>query len=300
VKTTKYRQQARSEAIQGVKLWGEVISWTIRNSTIAVAELDDAIRQAGLDPDQRKEMEPRNAFSRACGELKEGRIIRVTKDDPKDDWLEFQFTKESRVNDEFQYNLETKVSVHKRDGEVICPDAGLKAQAESLIQFHISHRRTADVTRLVQTYFEKHADLFPIRDKGGVYFVPIQHTDFLDKIELLLDAVGGRISRFPVPEGVGKSDKSVRESVARGLNEMLEEYELQIAKFDESTRTGTLDKFQDKLHETQYKIEAYAAYLEHSKETLEERLSTAKTKLKEKIRDLGRAVEEEEEELVEA
>jgi hypothetical protein len=101
-----------------------------------------------------------------------------------------------------------------------------------------------------------------------------------------------------VPEGAGKGDQSVRESVSRGLNAMLEGYELQIAKFDESTRTGTRDKFQDKLHETQYKIEAYAAYLEHSKETIEERLSTAKTKLKEKIRDLGRAVEEEE--LVEA
>lgn len=289
------KQKAIPLQTNGIKLWGEVISWSIKNGVVKLTDLDNAIQQAGLDAGLRKDMEARNAFSRACSEMKENRIIRTVKDDKNGDWIEFQFTKEELVADEFLYNTEAKLELNKKTGQVICTNGALKMKAESLIQFHTQHRKTADVTRLVQAFFEKEADLFPIRDQGGVYFVPIQHAEFLNKIEILLSAVGGVLKRFPVPEGVGKGDASVRQSVKDGIEEMIKQYELRMEAFEESTRNGTIEKLHNELQEAQYKIEGYAVYLDHQKAAVEQRLSEAKEKLKKKIKEMGRVRDEEEE-----
>ena len=36
---------------------------------------------------------------------------------------------------------------------------------------------------MIQRLFDRHADLFRIRDQGGCYFVPAEHIGFVDKVE---------------------------------------------------------------------------------------------------------------------
>jgi hypothetical protein len=61
----------------------------------------------------------------------------------------------------------------------------------------IAARTGSDITKVVQRLFERQADLFPIRPQGGCYFTPACHVAFIDKIQDLLNRVGGSCgSRF--------------------------------------------------------------------------------------------------------
>ena len=85
--------------------------------------------------------------------------------------------------------------------------------------------------RVVQKLFERQADLFPIRPQGGCYFTPICHVGFIDKIQDLLNRVGGRLLRFPVPAGTEEGDRSVTQAVADGLASVVTEHRAAVAQF---------------------------------------------------------------------
>jgi hypothetical protein len=83
--------------------------------------------------------------------------------------------------------------------------------------------------------FERQADLFPIREKGGCYFSPVEHTAFVDRIDRLLQTLRGKLRRFPVPAGTPQGDRSVREAVAAGLATLIAEHEAAVESFGNDT-----------------------------------------------------------------
>lgn len=90
--------------------------------------------------------------------------------------------------------------------------------------------------------FERRADLFPIRDRGGVYFVPQPHAAFVDGVQTFLGKVNGRLARFPVPAGTPPGDRSVKDAVAGGLAELIAEHRAAVALFAADTRESTLNR----------------------------------------------------------
>ena len=91
-------------------LLGEVITWNCKEHT-QFDILTAALRDAGLDDAVARELAPPHAFTRAIKALSEDRIIRqVDRDDAT---ITFQFTKESKVGDEFQYALEAMLDARQ-------------------------------------------------------------------------------------------------------------------------------------------------------------------------------------------
>jgi hypothetical protein len=269
----------------GVKLLGEVITWGCPGLMIRHADLITALHDAGLDESVARELAPRHAFSRACKKLSEARIIRQVAED--ETTIKFQFTAEHRDGERFTYDLETMLELNKATGRVTCELSGLATLAQEELDRCIDARTGGDVTRIVQRLFERRADLFPIREKGGCYFVPHEHAGFVDRVQSFLGGINGRLMRFPVPAGTVEGDRSVKESVAAGLSALIVEHEAAIASFGEDTRSDTLQRAADRIRMTRHKVEAYACYLADERDRLERELANASHRLRSKVAEIA-------------
>jgi hypothetical protein len=273
----------------GAKLLGEVISWTCPAVAVKHADLLAALRESGLDESAARQLLPRHAFARACRKLARDRIIRAVAEDA--DRVTFQFTQEARSGDRYEYTLETMLALQKATGRVSCDLPGLATLAQELLDRAIEDRTGSDVTRLVQRLFERRADLFPVREQGGVYFVPREHSAFVDRIQALLSRVNGRLARFPVPEGTREGDRSVKEAVAQGIAALIAEHRAAVAAFDADTRPATLGRAAERVRLVRHKLSAYAAYLADERERLETDLGAAAAELYAKVERLGNSAE---------
>ena len=265
----------------GTTLLGEVISWTCSGVAVTHPALLAALRDAGLDESVARELAPRHAFTRACRKLSDRRIIRQVAEDEAA--VKFQFTSESRRADRIEYELETMLTLDKKTGAVTCDLPGLAALAQEELDRALDARSGADVTRVIQKLFERHADLFPVCPQGGVYFVPDRHAGFVDRVQVMLGRLNGQILRFPVPAGTAEGDRSVKDAVAAGLAALIDDHRKAVAQFGEDTREETLKRAADKIRATQFKIAAYAEYLLDEKGKLDRELAAARDELRRKV-----------------
>lgn len=268
-----------------MKLLGEIITWSCSGVTVKHTDLINALRDAALDETVARELAPRHAFARACKKLSERRIIRPVSEDQH--CIRFQFTQESKVGDRFEYKLETLLTLEKATGKVRCDLPGLATLAQEHLDECIAVRTGADVTRTIQRLFERNADLFPIREKGGCYFCPAEHAFFLDKIDRFLKGLNGNLRRFPVPAGTVHGDRSVKEAVASGLATLISEHRQAIAGFGEDTRADTIERAAERIRVTRHKVECYAAYLAEERERLEKQLAQASRELRERVEKMA-------------
>jgi hypothetical protein len=269
----------------GTRLLGEVISWTCPGAAVRHADLVAALADAGLDTSAARELLPRHAFSRACKKLAKDRIIRPVAED--ESTITFQFTAESRVGDKYEYTLETMLALEKATGKVKCDLAGLATLAQEFVDAAIDARTGTDITRCVKRLFDRHADLFPVREKGSVYFVPQAHADFVARVQAFLSRVNGRLSRFPVPEGTPQGDRSVKDAVAAGISAMIADHRSAVEGFGADTRQDTLERAAERVKQVRHKLSAYAEYLADERLRLERELSAAAAELRAKVERLA-------------
>ena len=269
----------------GTRLLGEVISWTCSGVSVTYAALLAALDDAALDEGVARELAPKHAFTRACKKLCDRRIIRQVAED--ETCVKFQFTAESRDGDRYEYTLETLLTLDKKTGTVTCDLPGLATLAQEELDRAIDARSGADVTRVIQKLFDRHADLFPVRPQGGVYFVPERHAAFVDKVQAMLGRLNGQILRFPVPAGTAEGDRSVKDAVAAGLAALIDEHRKAVAQFGSDTRGDTLTRAAEKIRSTQFKVQAYAEYLLDEKGKLDRELALARDELRRKVEHLA-------------
>src|SRR5262249_31153764 len=155
---------------------------------------------AGLDEAVARELAPRHAFTRACRKLEKDRVIRKISED--EDSITFQFTREQKQGNEFQYTREDVLGLAKKTGVVACHfSKALEAQPQEELDRAITTRTGADLGAIVQKLCEKEADLVPIRDAGGAYIVPGKRQEFLQKLYQFAKSVGGSLRRYPILGG---------------------------------------------------------------------------------------------------
>lgn len=269
----------------GTPLLGEVITWTCPAKAVRHADLVAALRSAALDEKVARTLAPRHAFARACRKLARARVIRALAE--TETTITFQFTAESRAGDKFEYTLETLLVLDKKSGAVTCDLPGLATLAQDELARCLDHRTGSDVTRVVQKLFDLRADLFPIREAGGCYFVPVVHLPLVEKVQQFLNRLNGRLGRFPVPAGTTEGDRSVKEAVASGLHAAVAEYRAAIDGFDTDTRKETLERAAERIRKTRLKVEAYAEYLSDERGRLDRELTAAQTELRARVAALA-------------
>ncbi len=273
------------------KMLGEIITWKIQGVAISHADLLSGLMASDLDCDVAKELAPRNAFARACSKLDSERIIRKVAEDYAT--ITFQFTREALEDGKFSYHFESLLFLNKHSGSITSENLELEQLAKEEFGRCMEARTANDVTRLVQRLFERHADLFSIRDQGGVYFVPEVYHDFIAKVESFVSNIGGSLQRFPIPAGSPQGDRAVQEAVAHGLQGIIDEHLEAVQKFGEDTRPDTLRRAEEKVRATKLKIEGYSFYLDKKREDLEASLQQASELLRSRMNFLIEAPSEE-------
>jgi len=279
------------EGTSSQKMLGEIITWKIQGVAISHADLLSGLMASDLDCDVAKELAPRNAFARACSKLDSERIIRKIAEDHAQ--ISFQFTREANEGGKFHYYFESLLFLDKYSGSITSENLELEQLAKEEFGRCMEARTATDVTRLVQRLFERHADLFSIRDQGGVYFVPEVHHDFIAKVERFVRNIGGSLQRFPIPAGSPQGDRAVQEAVAHGLQAIIDEHLQAVQKFGEDTRPDTLRRAEEKVRATKLKIEGYSFYLDKQREDLEASLQQASELLRARMGFLIEAPSEE-------
>lgn len=275
---------ARSE------LLGEVLTWDMAATEVEYVKVLDALTAAGLPKEEAAHLRAQTAFARAVKELREGRTIdRVTKDKTTG-LLTFQFTKKHLDDTGLQIDFEYEALCHldTDTGEITCEESP-EIEAHALVMFKhaMAHRNTSDVTRLVQNLFTSHADLYPINPRKGVaYFVPEAHRGFSEKVEAFLQALGGRLLRFPVPKGTPEGNRAVKASVEDGLHALAAELEEAVDGWNEKTRESTFEKAVEKWQQIRHKAEAYSEYLGDRQASLLTHLDAQKRRLAAKVSEL--------------
>lgn len=268
--------------VDAANLLGEVVTWDVNCRGITLTTVKSALSGAGLNPDEATELSMRSAFSRACKDLKKNRAI--DKLSSKNGVAEFQLTRKVVSDDHIDYDYETKISLDLDSGKLSCSDTHLEKMAQVLLNDAIEARNAQDITRLVQGLFQKNADLWPINPKKGVaYFVPETHRVFTAKVDDFLKRLGGKLSRFPVPKGTAEGNASVQDAVKNGLQTLIDELNGTVASWDTTTRKNTTKKAIAQWEKIQYKVDAYADYLEAERDNLNAALAQAKADLANKI-----------------
>lgn len=264
---------------QPVDVCGEIVSWTLNGKEqIPVSDIVEALKTAGIDEKYCKDMKPRSAFTRACKDLEEKRVIRILDQDENE--ITFQFNQEEKQGTTFQFPFEGVVTLNKTTGAVSCDSsAELAGKIETLILGHMQRRTPSDISRLVQLIFKDDGDLFPINEKGVAYLVPEQYFDRADRIETFLDAVGGKLQRFPIPRN-GKGEFNVSDTIDRGLRILVHELDEATDGWDDSTRPSTTEKHLKKFELARFKVKTYAGLLNQKVSEIDAIIAEAEKKAK--------------------
>lgn len=276
--------QAKKDA--GVRSIGEIITWSVglNGRKVPYTKIAESLRACELPDKYARQLCNRYAFARACRKLQQQRIIRIVK--VEGDLMTFQFTAETKPGegvDRFNYELETMLTLNKKSGEITCGIPGIATTAKEMLEDCIGNRTASDITNIVQRLFGTHADLFQVRDQGGAYFVPEMHLDFVGKVERFLVVMGGKMNRFPIPEGTANGDAAVKDVVAAGLAAMITKHREAISNFGQETGERAVEGQAKRIEATRFKLKCYAAYLEERREWLESELDRANDDLRVKF-----------------
>lgn len=273
-------------------LLGEIVTWDLRALEVPYITVRAALVAAGLPTDSAQDLRIITAFRRALKDFKEGRTIdKVDTGEKGAPVVHFQFTQKA-LNDSgiLAFDFEAMVHLNLTTGEIICADDQIERHAREQFDHAIDHRTTSDVTRMVQTLFAAHADLYPINPRKGVaYFVPEAHREFSARVEAFLVALGGSLLRFPVPKGTPEGNRSVKASVEAGLTALAEELDKAVEDWTERTHSGTFDKAVEKWTAIKHKAECYSEYLGDRQAELLARLDETKRRLAAKVMEIEEA-----------
>lgn len=264
---------------QQVPLAGEIITWKAGGS-IAYDALVRALNDQGFSESLARPLQPRYAFSRAASDLSEQRIIKKLREE--DDILVFQLNRVEVSDDEISYPLETTLELNKTSGEIECPVADLEQQARLAFDQAMTTRRAGDITKIVKRIFDAEGDLFAIRDDGHAYFVPIAHQTLVERVQAFLQQLGGGIRRFPVPQATVEGDLAMQETVADGIQQMIDRVNAAIEELDDTSRDSTLQRRAERINSIRARVREYAELLGGESERLRQALRRSEEALGER------------------
>jgi hypothetical protein len=260
---------------------GTIVTWRVPSS-VGLTQLRESLQKTGLGETLAADMHPRHALSRALREMKEGRVIRTLR--REGDLLYFQFTTEHFDAAEITYTKEAELTLNLETSCIECTVPEIAEHARKLLAEHLNKRLTSDLTRLVQRVYEaKRADLIPIREQGGAYFVPDMHRELVNQTRQLLDDIGGKLRTFDVRLGSADTSASVADSLSEYLTDLIREFRSSCENVNNETGKKSVEHRHEKIAELRRKLECYGGLLSTYSATINSQIEAAEKELMEKL-----------------
>lgn len=274
--------------IDRTTLLGEVVSWLTRGcGRVTVHGVRSALIDAGLPVEAALDLAPKNAFRRAITQLRKERVIKQLPQEEADK-VRFQLNRQILLANEFHFPREAAVELDMTTGDITCDDSEIQELARKLYADALATRTANDITRLLGKLFERRADIYSINaEKGGSYFVPAEHLQFVDQVDKFLKSLGGQLRRFPVPKGDQRGNESVAQSIRDGLEQHVRELQAAVEGWDESTKGQTMERQAERFKVARHKVESLAVYLGDQVQGLLEQVQAANDGMRRKIESLA-------------
>jgi hypothetical protein len=252
---------------------------------VLYADVRNALVQAGLDESVAKEIVPRGGFARAIRAMAQKKLAEHVE--TTNGTIYFQISKRVHLPRQLDYVCEHVVSLDVNSGQVLCMDKDVQRAAQESLDTFIKTRRRGELNAIVEKLMTVNADMFPLKTRSGVWFVPSVHAPYLEKVHQMVVTLGGTLGRFQVPAGAATTVVSVKTVVQRGLREVLESHQQKIAKFTEETRVSTWAKHLAEIKATQLKVEGYAMFLDDQKAALATSLAEMRAVVQSKLASMA-------------
>lgn len=235
---------------------GFILSWRVP-TTVDLAQLRTGLTLAGLSTDLAPDLRPASLVSRASGFIARStsgkharKLSRPTGHAAR------QITREESIGDELHYSREMALGLGVDGKTLVCDNPMIDTPNVALT---ITTTRTAsDVTRVIQQIVEAAgADLIPVREQGGAYFVPSGHG-LIGQVDTVLQAIGGELSRFAVTLGHG-SDASVANTITDYMLKQIADLKESVDELNEAgIRSDVKSRRLTRVAELRERVAAYA------------------------------------------
>jgi len=210
-------------------------------------------------------MDKRDAFARAVRDMAKAHLVRPIKNGDSDRYVRFQLTNEFHEGDGLGYDRAAVLTLDLEDGSIQCNDnPDLGRFAETAIKEAAETRTGTDIVAIAHRLLMKSdIDLFPIRWKGGAYFVADRHRGFVDKIDHFFKSLACKMHRWPIAKSEPGSSgaETVADAVCRGIAEQVDGLKESIKKLHVDSRPSSFERIAVEIKEKRFKARSYADLL---------------------------------------
>lgn len=286
--------QIESESASA-KILGHVCWWNIRNVRLQHWAFRNLVSGASLNADKyAKHHTWRLALSRALAHMSDrmGAILEIVSADGNR--IVIQATDKRLVSGEVnpEHRYEKRATVVIRQGENLLENFGEYGGdgnpqiLGSIITGFNEERalaRTPDVTAFVQAVFKAEADILPLRDSGGCYFVPAGFQETMQAVSAVVNQVGGEAGFQSIPMiDQAESRDIVSGAAASEIRRMCEELVSDIDAVVKGEKTAGKRWYLNRaegIKEIQNRIGIYSPVLDESLESLRSSVDTVQDEL---------------------
>ncbi|MGH3428509.1 MAG: hypothetical protein ACRDQZ_13235 [Mycobacteriales bacterium] len=264
---------------------GFIVSWKVP-ATVLLADLRSGIRAAGLDAvELAPDLQPRSLVSRSAAFIAKGLS---TKDErrlsrpvaPK----VRQITHEQLGSfGGLAYSREAGIEYNDVTQRLKCDEPSIARTLDDTAKTIDETRTASDVTRVMQRIVElAGADLIPVREQGGAYFIPTG-SNVITQMDMVLSAIGGTLSRFACTIGHG-SDESVATVITDYMLKQIGELKVAVEELNEAgIRADVKSRRLTRVAELRERIYAYTTLVGTQASTLTQALDHAEMVLLAKL-----------------
>ena len=253
---------------------GTVVSWQSPEGDVDRSALLQAVVNQGIPAEIVRDMAWRSAFLRAAKDLiSKSELVRKVEED--DHTITFQFTREHKESGRLRYSEKAIFYLNKKTGDIRSTDDEARRAVDKLVHEHMEKRSTADVTRLIQQIFEKFGgDLVPLRQQGGVYFVPESNRDILARVGGIMNEIGGQLNTYTV-NGDASTKGSVASDMAKHLRSMIDEFKKSCDGLDMNSKEHVLRRREQTMQHLKTKLTSYNDLLEGFQQEINREMQAA-------------------------
>jgi hypothetical protein len=220
------------------------------------------------------------------------KVIRELPTDD-DDKARFQLTGEVLVGDGnnslFDYDREAIFTLDLTTGDITSdtPNQPL-TEIASWYGDALVERSRADIKRVIQGLMKEKSGLFCFNEEvGGHYFVPGEHIEFAARIDRVLRALGGKLSRVTVIMDTDEGKEAIAEAMEHTFEEMIKDMDEVVEKWDDTTRSGSFTTQAKRYQEARFKLECVEAYLGDRMQHIQAKIAASNQAMKQKILKMG-------------
>jgi len=232
---------------------GTIVTWTINNLFINRGAVVNALTAAGIANIAVPSVEPRTYLRRAIKECDQSGLIRVLSDDAKEICYAIVDEETDGEAKRWEGRMRTAITMDKTTGEItFTRNSSLQQQLQEAIGRNLDGMLPRDIGSVFKNILTKHANAIPLRETGGVYFVPETHRHVIDQLDTIAQAIAKtirvgkvRVNRFEIV-ATNRAADDVSSLLDSFVTTKIENYlkRAEEALADDKARVTTIEKRQ--------------------------------------------------------